>query len=50
MVKDPVCDMQVNEQEATATAEHKSQKFYFCSTGCKETFDQNPERYTRQSA
>jgi Cu+-exporting ATPase len=50
MAKDPVCGMQVNEQEAEATAEHKGQEFYFCSTECKETFDQSPERYARQTA
>ena len=35
MAKDPVCGMQVSEQPAKATAEHKGQKFYFCSTDCK---------------
>ena len=50
MAKDPVCGMQVNEQQAKATAEHKGQKFYFCSTDCRAKFDENPERYARQSA
>ena len=30
MAKDPVCGMQVNEQQANATAEYKGYKFYFC--------------------
>ena len=50
MAKDPVCGMQVSEQQANATAEYKGQKIYFCSTDCKEKFDQNPERYARQTA
>ena len=50
MAKDPVCGMQVSEQQAKATAEHKGQKFYFCSADCKAKFATNPERYGRQTA
>ena len=50
MAKDPVCGMQVNEQQAKATADHQGQKFYFCSTDCKTKFDQNPGRYARETA
>jgi len=42
---DPVCGMSVN----TATAEYRSfrdgKAYYFCSAGCKESFDKNPARY-----
>jgi YHS domain-containing protein len=50
MAKDPVCGMQVSEQQAKATAEHKGQQFYFCSADCKTKFAENPERYGRQTA
>jgi len=50
MVKDPVCGMQVDERQARATAEHKGQTFYFCSQDCKSKFDQNLQRYARQTA
>ena len=50
MTKDPVCGMQVDEKQAKATAEHKGQAFYFCSSECREKFAQNPERYSRQTA
>jgi Cu+-exporting ATPase len=47
MTKDPVCGMEVQEREATATAQYRGRSFYFCSPGCKEKFDQDPERYAR---
>ena len=42
---DPVCGMQVDEQSATAQLEHEGQTYYFCSQGCKEKFEQDPEQY-----
>ena len=42
---DPVCGMQVDEQNAAAQSEYEGQTFYFCSEGCKEKFEQNPEQY-----
>jgi Cu+-exporting ATPase len=42
---DPVCGMSVD----TATAEYRSfrdgQAYYFCSSGCKESFDQDPGKF-----
>jgi YHS domain-containing protein/uncharacterized membrane protein YraQ (UPF0718 family) len=42
---DPVCGMTVN----TRTAEYRSlrgdETYYFCSAGCKERFDMDPDRY-----
>lgn len=46
---DPVCGMQVEEQSATGKSEHKGETYYFCSAGCKERFDQEPERYARKA-
>ena len=51
MSKDPVCQMQVDEQQATArglTSEHQGQTYYFCAPGCKKEFDKDPSRYTEQ--
>jgi Cu+-exporting ATPase len=50
MKKDPVCGMKVDERQAAATAEHKGETFYFCSQDCKSKFEQDPQRYIRQSA
>jgi YHS domain-containing protein len=49
MAKDPVCEMQVDEQEALNAglmSEYQGQTYYFCATGCKQAFDKDPERYT----
>ncbi|MHB8613703.1 MAG: heavy metal translocating P-type ATPase [Candidatus Dormibacteraceae bacterium] len=47
---DPVCQMTVD----TATAEYRSfnsgQAYYFCSAGCKVSFDKNPEKFIRAGA
>ena len=45
---DPVCNMTVEEDEAAATADHDSKTYYFCSVGCKNDFEENPEAYLRQ--
>ncbi len=46
MAKDPICGMDVKEEEAAAaTYEYKGQTYYFCAVGCKERFAQDPERF-----
>ncbi|MCL5999591.1 MAG: YHS domain-containing protein [Chloroflexi bacterium] len=45
MVKDPVCGMDVDPKTAAGKSEYKGQTYYFCSPGCKKTFDKNPEKY-----
>jgi Cu+-exporting ATPase len=45
MQKDPVCGMDVEEASAAATSTYKGKKYYFCAKGCKERFDQSPEKY-----
>ncbi|MBI5841907.1 MAG: YHS domain-containing protein [Chloroflexi bacterium] len=46
-VKDPVCDMKVNEETASAKSIYKGRTFYFCSTFCKQMFDREPEKYVQ---
>lgn len=43
--KDPVCGMQVEEAEAAGRSQHDGETYYFCSTSCKERFDQSPSDY-----
>jgi YHS domain-containing protein len=45
MAKDPVCKMPVEEQTATLTSEYDGTRYYFCSPGCKESFDKDPEAF-----
>jgi YHS domain-containing protein len=49
MAKDPVCNMDVDEKKAAATADYKGKTYYFCAPGCKKAFLQNPEKYLRPS-
>jgi Cu+-exporting ATPase len=46
--KDPVCGMEVTYENAQARSEYDGRTYYFCSLGCKEEFDQNPEAYITQ--
>lgn len=45
MAIDPVCGMEVDEKTAVAMSEYKGKTYYFCSSGCKTTFDKEPEKY-----
>lgn len=45
MTRDPVCGMQVDEKTAAGKSEYKGQTYYFCSPGCKSSFDKEPEKY-----
>lgn len=45
MVKDPVCGMNVDEKKAAGTATYGGTTYYFCSPGCKATFEKDPAKY-----
>jgi YHS domain-containing protein len=45
MAKDPVCGMDVDEKTAAGQSEYQGQTYYFCSPGCKRSFDKEPEKY-----
>lgn len=47
---DPVCGMQVEEKEAAGQAQYQGRTYFFCSSGCKVKFDQDPQRYAPQAA
>ena len=44
-VKDPVCGMEIEKENAAATSEHMGKTYYFCSISCKESFDKEPMKY-----
>lgn len=53
MKKDPVCLMDVDEQEAMAkglVSDWHGQQQVFCSEQCKQEFDANPEAYATEGA
>ncbi|TMK76946.1 MAG: YHS domain-containing protein [Actinobacteria bacterium] len=48
-VRDPVCGMTVDRFKTPFRSEWNGQTFYFCSAGCKERFEADPERFLARS-
>jgi YHS domain-containing protein len=46
---DPVCGMTVTKATAKATFDYKGMTYYFCSTGCKESFAKDPDKYLKKA-
>ena len=49
-VHDPVCHMDIDPATAAGQSEYKGQTYYFCSLGCKKSFDKEPEKYVSASS
>lgn len=49
MAKDPVCGMEVDEKTAAGKSEYKGKTYYFCSPGCKRSFDKEPAKYVSKA-
>ena len=47
MTTDPVCGMSVDEKNAAATAVFRGKTYWFCSPGCKATFEKDPAKYAK---
>jgi len=50
MTKDPVCGMQVDENNSQYKAQYGGKQYNFCSADCKKKFEQQPEQYARSAA
>ncbi len=48
MAKETVCEMQVEEKKAPASADFEGKTYHFCSTACKEKFEESPHRYIEE--
>jgi YHS domain-containing protein len=46
-VKDVVCGMTVETASAQFKSAYQGQTYYFCSAGCKQAFDKEPEKYVK---
>jgi YHS domain-containing protein len=46
--RDPVCNMEVDEQTAAGRSLYQGEQYYFCSQDCKQKFDRNPEQYVSE--
>jgi YHS domain-containing protein len=44
---DPICGMQVDENNAQYKSEYKGKNYFFCAPGCKKAFDSDPEKYQK---
>ncbi len=44
--RDPVCGMNVDVSHAAGRREHGGRIYWFCSTGCQDKFDADPEGYS----
>ena len=50
MAIDPICSMTVDEKTAQLKSEYGGQMYYFCSPGCKRSFDKEPQKYAGKPA
>jgi len=48
MAVDPVCKMDINEEDASGKVEYNGRTYVFCSPGCRDEFEKNPEKYTAE--
>lgn len=44
-VKDPVCGMEIEREDAVGSVEHEGTTYYFCSDDCREEFEADPTAY-----
>ena len=47
MVRDPVCGMEIAEEDAVGWHEYDGQRYYFCAPSCLENFRADPARYVK---
>lgn len=50
MVKDPVCGMEIEKENAAAQQEHEGKTYYFCSGSCHAKFKVAPQAYAQKDA
>ncbi len=49
MAVDPICKMEVDPKTAQWKSTYNGKEYYFCSPGCKKTFDKNPAKYAEKA-
>lgn len=49
MVRDPVCEMEIDERSTRFSTEYLGKTYFFCSENCKSKFEKNPEHYIEKS-
>lgn len=49
MALDPVCGMEVEEEQAAARAEYHGETYYFCSDWCRQEFEKDPGEFLKKT-
>ena len=49
MVKDPVCEIEVDEKTTPYKTVYANNIYYFTSAECQKKFNENPEKYMTAS-
>lgn len=44
-VKDPVCGMEIDEDQAYAMVKKGEKQIYFCSPNCQNKFNEKPDKF-----
>ena len=44
-VMDPVCGMEIDDQQAAASVNYHGQNYYFCCESCQRQFEKDPQAY-----
>ena len=47
LIRDPVCGMWINPEDAADETIYKGKIFYFCAPGCKKAFEKEPEKFIK---
>lgn len=50
MMKDPVCGMNVDERKSEFKTQFEGKDYSFCSEGCKQEFEADPEEFVGEAA
>jgi YHS domain-containing protein len=45
MIKAPVSGLEGKPEQAAGMTERSGQTYYFCTTACKQRFDQDPDSF-----
>lgn len=48
-VTDPVCGEKFPPELSTFSARYRGMTYHFCSSTCKEKFEDEPEKYARKT-
>lgn len=49
-MKDPVCNMDINDISKAPKSVYQGQTYSFCSKTCKDQFDREPGKYVAKQA